>query len=145
MTPGKLPIVTRGGGGGSTAANGTLIDSLATRGTPGASPGSGGGPSTTGGASPGSVISMSGSSPGSGGPTLDLTSPSPSKLLGTSSSSVDKRKDGSDFTGTGNKAAANAAIRAVKDAEPIPLPASKFNEWRTLTFRFDPATMFGGY
>jgi len=43
------------------------------------------------------------------------------------------------------KAAANAAIRAVKDSEPIPLPASKFNEWRTLTFRFDPATMFGGY
>ena len=43
------------------------------------------------------------------------------------------------------KAAANAAIRAVKDSEPIPLPASKFKEWRTLTFRFDPATMFGGY
>ena len=43
------------------------------------------------------------------------------------------------------KAAANAAIRAVKDAEPMPLPASKFQEWRTLTFRFDPATMFGGY
>ena len=43
------------------------------------------------------------------------------------------------------KAAANAAIRAVKDAEPMPLPASKFNEWRTLTFRFDPAKMFGGY
>ena len=43
------------------------------------------------------------------------------------------------------KAAANAAIRAVKDAEPMPLPVSKFKEWRTLTFRFDPATMFGGY
>lgn len=43
------------------------------------------------------------------------------------------------------KAAANAAIRALKDSEPIPLPASKFKEWRTLTFRFDPATMFGGY
>ena len=43
------------------------------------------------------------------------------------------------------KAAANAAIRAVKDAEPMPLPLSKFKEWRTLTFRFDPATMFGGY
>ena len=42
-------------------------------------------------------------------------------------------------------AAANAAIRAVKDAEPMPLPVSKFKEWRTLTFRFDPATMFGGY
>ena len=43
------------------------------------------------------------------------------------------------------RAAANAAIRAVKDAEPMPLPVSKFKEWRTLTFRFDPATMFGGY
>ncbi len=43
------------------------------------------------------------------------------------------------------KAAANAAIRAVKDSEPIPLPASKFKEWRTITFTFDPAKMFGGY
>ena len=42
-------------------------------------------------------------------------------------------------------AAANAAIRAVMDAQPMPLPASKFNEWKTLTFRFDPAKMFGGY
>ena len=43
------------------------------------------------------------------------------------------------------KAAANSAIRAVMDAQPMPLPASKFNEWKTLTFRFDPAKMFGGY
>ena len=43
------------------------------------------------------------------------------------------------------KAAANAAIRAVKDAEPMPLPSSKFSEWKTLIFRFDPATMFGNY
>tara|TARA_Y100001968_G_scaffold289471_1_gene292509 strand:+ start:2365 stop:3423 length:1059 start_codon:yes stop_codon:yes gene_type:complete len=43
------------------------------------------------------------------------------------------------------KAAANSAIRAVMDAQPMPLPASKFNEWKKLTFRFDPAKMFGGY
>ena len=42
------------------------------------------------------------------------------------------------------KAAANAAIRAVKDAEPMPLPISKFSQWKTLTLRFDPKKMFGG-
>ena len=42
------------------------------------------------------------------------------------------------------KAAANAAIRAVKDAEPMPLPVSKFNQWKKLTLRFDPKKMFGG-
>ena len=40
------------------------------------------------------------------------------------------------------KAAANAAIRAVKDAEPMPLPSSKYNEWKTLIFKFDPCEMF---
>ena len=43
------------------------------------------------------------------------------------------------------KAAANAAIRAVKDAEPMPLPISKFSQWKTLTLRFDPKKMFGGF
>ena len=43
------------------------------------------------------------------------------------------------------KAAANAAIRAVKDAEPLPLPISKFSQWKTLTLRFDPKKMFGGF
>ena len=43
------------------------------------------------------------------------------------------------------RAAANAAIRAVKDAEPMPLPLSKFSQWKTLTLRFDPKKMFGGF
>ena len=43
------------------------------------------------------------------------------------------------------KAAANAAIRAVRDAEPMPLPISKFSQWKTLTLRFDPKKMFGGF
>ena len=41
-------------------------------------------------------------------------------------------------------AAANSALRAVKEAEPMPLPASKFKEWRKITFKFEPANMFGG-
>ena len=42
-------------------------------------------------------------------------------------------------------AAANAAIRAVKDCEPLPLPTENYNQWKSLTMVFDPKIMFGGY
>ena len=42
-------------------------------------------------------------------------------------------------------AAANAAIRAVKDCEPLPLPPESFNQWKNLTLVFDPKELFGGY
>ena len=41
--------------------------------------------------------------------------------------------------------AANAAIRAVMEASPLPLPSEKYEEWRKMTLHFDPETMFGGY
>ena len=42
-------------------------------------------------------------------------------------------------------AAANAAIRAVKDCEPLPLPPESYNQWKSLTLVFDPKELFGGY
>ena len=42
-------------------------------------------------------------------------------------------------------AAANAAMRAVVDASPLPLPSEKYEEWRKMTLHFDPETMFGSY
>jgi colicin import membrane protein len=37
--------------------------------------------------------------------------------------------------------AAEAAIRAVKECAPYPLPADKFATWRTITWEFDPSQM----
>ena len=42
-------------------------------------------------------------------------------------------------------AAANAAMRAVVDASPLPLPSEKYEEWRKMTLHFNPEIMFGGY
>ena len=42
-------------------------------------------------------------------------------------------------------AAANAAIRAVQEAAPLPLPKEKYDEWRKMTLVFNPKIMFGGY
>jgi len=42
-------------------------------------------------------------------------------------------------------AAANAAMRAVADASPLPLPKDKYEDWKEITLYFDPKSMFGGY
>ncbi len=36
------------------------------------------------------------------------------------------------------RAAANAALRAVLDASPLPLPREKYDQWREFIFGFDP-------
>ncbi len=37
--------------------------------------------------------------------------------------------------------AAEAAIRAVKECTPFPLPQDKYTTWRTITWDFDPSQM----
>jgi colicin import membrane protein len=37
--------------------------------------------------------------------------------------------------------AANAAIRAVKECSPFPLPPDKYNDWKTIERNFDPSSM----
>lgn len=37
--------------------------------------------------------------------------------------------------------AAEAAIRAVRECAPFPLPREKYSAWRTITWEFDPSRM----
>ena len=53
----------------------------------------------------------------------------------TEASIVDKKRYNSDQT---YRAAANAALRAVLDASPLPLPRAKYDQWREFIFGFDP-------
>ena len=48
---------------------------------------------------------------------------------------VEKKRYDSDQT---YRAAANAALRAVLDASPLPLPPEKYDQWREFIFGFDP-------
>ena len=53
----------------------------------------------------------------------------------TEASIVEKNRYNSDQT---YRAAANAALRAVLDASPLPLPREKYDQWREFIFGFDP-------
>ena len=48
---------------------------------------------------------------------------------------VEERRYNNDQT---YRAAANAALRAVLDASPLPLPPEKYDQWREFIFGFDP-------
>ena len=48
---------------------------------------------------------------------------------------VEERRYNTDQT---YRAAANAALRAVLDASPLPLPPEKYDQWREFIFGFDP-------
>lgn len=39
------------------------------------------------------------------------------------------------------RAAADSAMRAVRLAQPLPLPMAKYDAWKTITLRFDPSRM----
>ena len=41
------------------------------------------------------------------------------------------------------RAAANAALRAVLDASPLPLPEDKYDQWKEFIFGFDPRFISG--
>ena len=53
----------------------------------------------------------------------------------TEASIVETNRYNSDQT---YRAAANAALRAVLDASPLPLPKEKYEQWREFIFGFDP-------